>query len=528
MMQSGEQRSNSTNKQARRDALAAMATVAVGATGIVNFATSGRVLVIGEDEKAITVARDMPPTLTATAVVLDAPAVPSANGGVVVVTTRRAEFDLQGHLGEFRARLQKGGKLATFDLVLDLCREPVLGDAWPRFGYHAVPSGRGDIGTAVEAMVEEVGEFEKPRYFRYDPDLCIRGRSGFTACNRCVQACPAGAITGLAERIEVDPHLCQGGGVCATVCPGGALQYAYPSAEDAIARLRRLLETYRDAGGGAAELLIHDEYGTPALETLADNLLPYTVEEVASVGMEFWLSAVAFGARAVHLVSSERLTHEVRAALDVQLADTDSLLTGLGFPSGVAGWYGDTGRAGMPDIRPAAFAAAGSKREILFLALDHLVAQAGAAVPEEIELPATVALGEILVDPAKCTLCVSCATVCPRGAVSAEEDRPALLFFESRCVQCGLCEQACPERAIQLHARLLTDRGARNRRRILHEEQPFECIRCGKPFATRSSIERVLDRLGGHALFADQVMRDRLQMCADCRVIDMMLAEGKK
>ena len=528
MIQSEVHRNDSINARARREALAAMACVPVEATGIVNFATSGRVLVIGDDDGAIDVARDLPSLLVPTVVVLDSPQMPSTPGGIVVVTSRSADFELDGHLGDFRARLQRGGKVVTFDLVLDLCRESRLSDEWPRFGYHPVPGGDAGLETALAALAEQVGEFEKPRYFRYDADLCVRGRSGFTACNRCVQACPAGAIRGLAERIEVDPYLCQGGGVCATVCPGGAVQYAYPSVEDAIARLRRLMGSYGEAGGTVPELLIHDGAGAPALDTLPDNLLPYAVEEVASVGIEFWLSAVAFGARKVHVSPSERMTHDVRAALDVQLADADSLMSGLGYPAGVVGWVTDEGGNGMPEIPVARYAAAGSKREILFMALDHLTSAVGSDVPAAVELPATVALGEIRVDPARCTLCVSCATVCPRGAVSAEEERPALLFFEDRCVQCGLCQQACPEHAIELHARLLTDREARHRRRVLHEEAPFECIRCGKPFATRSSIETVLERLDGHALFADGAMRNRLQMCADCRVIDMMSEDGKK
>jgi ferredoxin len=179
----------------------------------------------------------------------------------------------------------------------------------------------------------------------------------------------------------------------------------------------------------------------------------------------------------------------------------------------------------MPPVRPAAYAGAGSKREILFLALDHLAGVAGDAAAE-VDLPATVPLGEIVVDPARCKLCVSCATVCPRGAVSAEEGAPALVFFEARCVQCGLCERACPEHAIRMRARLLTDGEARSRRRILHEEPPFECISCGKPFATRSGLQKVLAALEGHAMFPDEAARRRLQMCADCRVADMMRAGG--
>jgi ferredoxin len=506
----------------RAAALAAMAGVTVHATGIVNYVTAGRVLVIGQDDRAVALARQLPAPLVPTVVLLDA--APPRRSDLPVLVGQRRDFSLAGHLGAFEARLGPGREAAVFDQVVDLCRPPLLGEPWRRFGYHAPVDGA-ETAALDDALVDLVGELEKPRYFRYDPSLCVRGRSGMIACNRCVQACPAGAITGLAERVEVDPYLCQGAGICATVCPGGALQYAYPSLGDAVHRLRRLLEGYRAAGGEAPELLIH-EAAAPPLDALPANVLPYPAEEVGSLGIEVWLSALAFGARAVRLASSPRATREVDFALEVQFSDAGALLEGLGFPGGVIGWADAPDRTSMPPIRQAAYSGLGSKREVLFLALDHLVAESPAKSHAEIELPATVPLGEVVVDPRRCTLCVACATVCPRGAISAEEGTPALVFFEARCVQCGLCERACPERAIRMRARFLTDREARSRRRTLHEEPPFACISCGKPFATRSSLDRVLGTLGKHAMFQDEAARRRLQMCADCRVADLMRSSG--
>ncbi|HEB55355.1 MAG TPA: 4Fe-4S ferredoxin, partial [Gammaproteobacteria bacterium] len=99
---------------------------------------------------------------------------------------------------------------------------------------------------------------------------------------------------------------------------------------------------------------------------------------------------------------------------------------------------------------------------------------------------------------------------------------PQLGFLEANCLQCGLCTSTCPENAIHLSPRLLLDHEQRQTPRILHEETPFFCITCGKPFATTSGITTIISKLAGHALFADERASNRLKMCSDCRVKDMM------
>lgn len=61
---------------------------------------------------------------------------------------------------------------------------------------------------------------------------------------------------------------------------------------------------------------------------------------------------------------------------------------------------------------------------------------------------------------------------------------------------------------------------------VLNAAEPFLCVRCGKPFATRQMIENMVGRLGSHSMFATGEALRRLQMCADCRVIDMMEKQG--
>ena len=99
---------------------------------------------------------------------------------------------------------------------------------------------------------------------------------------------------------------------------------------------------------------------------------------------------------------------------------------------------------------------------------------------------------------------------------------PMLRFLERNCVQCGLCAITCPEDAIQLQPRLwLADGGkARKAARVLAEAEPYRCIRCGKPFGTLRAIEAMMAKLAGHSAFQGEAAK-RLQMCGDCRVIDI-------
>ena len=86
-------------------------------------------------------------------------------------------------------------------------------------------------------------------------------------------------------------------------------------------------------------------------------------------------------------------------------------------------------------------------------------------------------------------------------------------------MQCGLCANTCPENAITLVPRLLLGTEAKEAV-TLNEAEPFNCVRCAKPFGTRQMVENMLGKLGGHSMFAGGARR--LQMCGDCRVVDMM------
>ena len=70
-------------------------------------------------------------------------------------------------------------------------------------------------------------------------------------------------------------------------------------------------------------------------------------------------------------------------------------------------------------------------------------------------LPANAPYGAVLVNTDTCTLCLSCVSLCPSGALADNPDKPELRFQEDACLQCGLCANICPEKAIVLQPQLI-------------------------------------------------------------------------
>lgn len=517
---------NNINLVAKRAALDAMARLPMEPTSLVEFQSQGRAVIIG-DNRALEVAPRLNERLNTWVILTEGVEEP----GVPLVPLGGRTLRIEGHLGAFKIHLGEPGKpngeTLAADLILDLGPEPLIGSELNPPGYLHASLEEPDLQLAMEELSGLVGRFEKPRYFDYNPDICAHGHGGKRACTRCLDACPADAITSLTETIEVNAYLCQGGGICATVCPSGAIRYVYPSVRDNLERLRRLLAVYREQGGVDPVIVLVAESDMPGFEPAQGSHLPFPVEELASVGLEFWLSALAYGARAVLLADGGAMPVSSAQALIEQIGIGVEILSALGYPAKSLHLLKADELASatydlMPLIESAGFSGIGGKRQSVFLALDHLYGQAQRAKPLT-TLGAKAPFGTADVDAHACTLCFSCVGACPGKALqTGGEGIPQLLFIEENCLQCGICTRTCPEDAIWITPRLLFDREARKRKRKLHEEAPFLCTACGKPFATRSVIDNVLNKLQGHYMFQSARARRRLTLCEACRVIDMV------
>ncbi len=512
------------NANARAAALSAVKNFSPKPTSRVEYRSMGRVALIGGQE-AIEFAPRLNTSLQAQVILLQGTEEP----GVPVISVGGRPVSISGHLGAFSIILGVEGKAnyqrVDVDLILDLSPNPLLSMPLTPPGYISSTTDEADFMQAAEQLVELVGTFEKPRYFDYDASICAHGRAGQIACNLCIEACPAEAITSLAESIQVDPYLCQGGGACATVCPSGAIQYAYPRAEDTLENIRILLRVYREQGGKDAVIAFFSEADGEVTSNIPDNLIPVLVEELASVGLEVWLSTLAYGASAVLLVDAGAMPGSVAKEIDKQLMTAAEILAAMGYAENNIRIVSPEAlktesQPGMTAIEAATFSSMAGKRQTAFNAIDHLYAEAAHPKPMT-NLTVGAPFGTANVDETRCTLCLSCAGICPGHALQTGDDVPQLQFIESNCLQCGLCTSVCPEDAIWISPRLLFERDSRSKSRVLHEETPFCCVTCGKPFATQSMITRMTGKLGTHWMFQDERAKRRLTMCEDCRVIDI-------
>ncbi len=502
--------------------------------------SEGLCLIIGPSEIALPAAEQLSEVIDVTAVLTDTPEIIPSGLDVLSGHIRSAS----GTLGRFEVTMdglrtldpsgrgarkfaapRDGGK-SECDIILDLTGStPLFSAPEKRDGYlRADPKDPLAVARAVYDAAQMQGTFEKPFYVAHEEHLCAHSRATKSGCNRCLDVCPTGAITSNGDSVSIDPNICAGCGQCAAVCPSGAVTYDAPPVQFLFNRIRTLASTYLNAGGKAPRLLVHDEEYSSELISLAArfsrglpaDVIPLAVSNISGFGHSEMLVALACGFTSVDILASPKTERE---ALDPQLElalamvpgedvririiepiEPDALCEALYIPALPA-----------PDIQP--ILPLGGRREVTRIAATALTA--GTPV---IALPQGAPYGAVLVNNEACTLCLSCASLCPSGALGDNPETPQLRFKEDACLQCGICVSTCPENAISLVPQLdlsataLTDH-------VVHEEEPYECIECGKPFGVKSTVERIVEKLEGkHSMFTNSDNAKLIRMCDDCRI----------
>jgi len=443
--------------------------------------------------------------------------------------------NLRGWFGEFAfgladapehgARDISPGGDGTFDMVIDLSATPLIERSVPPLGYFA-PRNPEELASTLEQSHYLVGRFTKPKYFHYEPGLCAHASFGQRGCTRCLDVCGADAIRSDGDRIEVEPHLCQGCAACTLACPTGALSFRVPTRAELLEQVEQALAA---ADSANPVLVVHPpDVQAPALA--ADQCISLAVEPLAAFGEELWLAALARGAGGVVLLADERTPLETRRLLEVRVEMARSMLDACGHAAdavsvvehlpdapALAGGGRVTNRHGdtPADTSEEFPLPARHKRALLSRSLARL--EPGESF-EPGPLAAGSPLGRIIVDQQRCTLCSACAKICPTTAIrytdSTESGFARLAFAEELCVQCGACVSGCPESAISLQPRMAPLQ-VRGFWRVLSSGPLATCPDCGRGFMPRKLLDaniRQTESAGMPAAALEQMNR-----CPDCR-----------
>ena len=531
-------------------------------TGLISIVSGGKCILYGAGQQALDIATKLAPHL-------DISLILSSDEDLIV--PRLTQFSIHrgkisgasGSIGKFKLTLEHYGALKPSskgqlefydyqhgitldtDLIFDLSGgSALLGSKHGRDGYHHVePNNPVKIAETMFDIIDLVGEFEKPLFVSYEPSICAHSRSGKTGCNKCIDNCPTSAITSSGEAIVVDNQICDGCGHCSAACPTGAIAYALPRRTDLIGRCQTLISTYLSAGGKNPIILLHEEnHGGELISAmarfddgLAQNVLPLSVHSITHIGHDIFTTIFTTGLQSILVLAPVKKRDEMQT-LDFEIKLTNTFLRAMQFdenvkvqllveddPQIVSQCLAKIANVAMP--APNNLVAANNKRDTAHLALANLNEMAPVSL-DVLQLPHQSPYGQIAIDTDACTLCLACVGACPASALGDNEDRPQVSFNEHACVQCGLCQSTCPENAISLSPRYNFDKSAIVPV-VLNHEEPFECIKCAKPFGSKSAIEKVIGILEGkNAMFQTSQQLDLIRMCDNCRVVT--LAENQQ
>ncbi|WP_137286896.1 hydrogenase iron-sulfur subunit [Halorussus salinisoli] len=442
-----------------------------------------------------------------------------------------------------------------------------------RLGFYTGPI---DAGT-IAAVEDLLGGVEKPKHLDLEMDVCASGESSQMGCNECVEACPHGAVERpRIDEVAFDEVACQDCGACTSACPTGATKLREPSNRRVAREVEALLEPGDSGGwlfGGSdpiGEQVVAFVCSERARRTLREYgreaavgngsagftyhpILPVSVPCADAVGEAHAMHALAAGADGVALVGcgddcqhsgpdpkAELVSRLNRATGDLGLGERatflapdpddaegfaeslDEFVGSLGESPVPAGDYEATGGIADEDRPNPEFDSHGWTLESVRAILEH-------SDPEREVIRGLKDFGRMEVTD-DCALTPTCTNLCPTDAIRRREGN--LEFDHERCVNCGLCEEGCPETAITMHDGLDLSLLPENREGIAGEDgrpddpawttvmegEMRECVRCGKPFTSEASAEKIEGEVGEMvAGLAPDSDHNVFEYCGDCR-----------
>lgn len=320
---------------------------------------------------------------------------------------------------------------------------------------------------------------------RAAPGKCLHGRYNDYPGHPCLEACPKKAIT--LKPLEIDYGICDGCGICANVCPSGALSvkesFLAEVAGQAIADTGKesLIRCSRVKGRctavtclGALDFAF---LGAICLRSAKDlRLLSGDCEDCGrSTGGEFIRSNIDAANRLLLLFGrKERISlAESADRQDVESGSRRAMFRDIGRTlSRFVPELEDSERDSDPGVVPA--------RQQRALEIIRELEEGRRGIDQCVPLPFS---GKDI-EADKCDGCNGlprCVSFCPTDALEyfADSGFAGITFKAARCIGCGLCEFACHNGAMKSSTLKSGQVEELRHTKTLMGFEASECVGCG-------------------------------------------------
>ncbi|RMG72124.1 MAG: 4Fe-4S dicluster domain-containing protein, partial [Nitrospirae bacterium] len=362
----------------------------------------------------------------------------------------------------------------------------------------------------LKGLFRNIGDYQVEELLFHSPSICQYHRGFDLGCKRCLQVCPSGAIKKGKESLEIDSFICTGCGRCVSVCPTGAVQYV-PFNDEAFIRYLTSLSPRGYTLVIAKEEELRGLHFARLNETHSETLfIEHPCPE--ALGRFHFLALFAYGVRGVY------------TELNPEASFVNALLKELyGVEDFIRPFSIDAQFRAVENPLKEPLRIGFSQRHVSLAELMNALVPEGRDI--RISDPSDL-FSDINCDTEGCTLCLACVNVCSAGAMRAEEKDFSLRAYPPHCINCSLCVEVCPEGVLSLKSLERLNREF-FQERLLAQDEPLRCKRCGKVFGNRKVYDEVVRRLTEAGLFAEKGRF--LHLCEDCRVIALFegsLTEG--
>lgn len=426
---------------------------------------------------------------------------------VIILDPEQIEF-IEGHLGALHVSVIHGEESVSVD-----ADQMIWLDA-PELALRqsgVLDPQKMNVEEIIAYVEEKSGNHVYKNFITYDPSICQYHERREEICGKCAEVCPTVAIV----KEDSTKHLvfshidCHGCGGCVSVCPSGSVDYSQMP-RVAFYEIAKLYE-------GKTALIIPRKMELEDLQVkLPENVLPLAIEGEKYLHEAHFLSLLQESGSSV-IFYSDFISKGTGDVIEIV---NQAYMAKYGKPA----IYVAVDKEELENALPQAQLIENSrygideegmrKREIFSARLSWMV---GTENLGTIKSGEHVRYGDVKINEDKCTLCLSCVGACNVRALTAHPEDNSLRLNSSICTSCGYCEMTCPEAGcmevvrgeIALEPTYFTQR-------IMAKDTLFECVECGKPFATTKSIERIATMMA--PIFAgDEAKVKSLYCCAECK-----------